>query len=80
MRGTVAKRIRREVYQDQSFRQTRKYSVSFVEKVKRVFVGKEEKGADKDGFKEVTFKKGTIFNRGLRADYQRGKKCYKGGK
>ncbi len=79
MRGTVSKRIRRKIYMDASIRSPRRYSVSFVDKIKKVFVGKEEKGADEEGYKEVAFRKGTIFNTGLRGLYQKAKKEYKRG-
>jgi len=73
MRGTVAKRIRREVYGDKSTR-VRRYMVGRDEKLVSKYVGKDVPGADANGFKGVDVNVDTgIRNLGLRAAYQRAK-------
>lgn len=74
MRGTVAKRIRREVYGESSLRASRRYAVGRDEKLVNQYVGKDVSGTDENGFKEVVSKVDTgIRNLGLRAAYQRAK-------
>lgn len=70
MRGTVAKRIRRQVYGDQSTRQKRRYAVETVEKIMKLTVGTPKEG------KKAIVKKGIIKNIGLRQQYQDAKRDY----
>lgn len=75
MRGTVAKRIRREVYGESSLRASRRYAVGRDEKLVSKYVGKDVPGADANGFKGVDVNVDTgVRNLGLRAAYQRAKK------
>ncbi len=73
MRGTVAKRIRREVYGEQSLQQKRRYVSETVEKVFKRF---DEKTKE---FKAVKVNRGIIKNIGLRQQYRDAKRDYKRG-
>ncbi len=69
MRGTVAKRIRKQVYGDDFSPRDRKYKAN-VRSVKK----------NVQGFTRVmerVFKRATVFDAGLRSIYQRTKKAYK---
>jgi hypothetical protein len=66
MRGTVAKRIRKEVYGDFSTRE-RTYRVKWYEKILK------SKNKDEEDRKVRT---GTIRDFGLRAKYQAAKRAY----
>ncbi len=68
MRGTVAKRIRHQVYGEQSVRQKRRYVTEWVEKTVKRLIGKENK--------DIVVKKGVVKNIGLRQQYQDAKKDY----
>ena len=67
MRGTVAKRIRREVYGDHSIHQ-RNYYGRVVDKLMELF---------KEGKRKVLPL--TVVDRGLRSQYQAAKKAYYAG-
>jgi hypothetical protein len=76
MRGTVAKRIRHEVYGDQSLKQERTYTLYEFFKTMKRFVGKGAEGADEKGIKLVELKTTTIKNVGFRRVYQQAKRRY----
>lgn len=67
MRGTVAKRIRRQIYGDQSLQQKRRYVKEITTKQISVYP------------KVLTVNRDTIKNIGLRQQYQDAKKDYKRG-
>ena len=73
MRGTVARRIRKEVYGDFSTRE-REYRVKWYTKIISVFKDSAKKEKEK---KEI--KTGTIRAFGRRRTYQDAKKFYKRG-
>ncbi|OGP46704.1 MAG: hypothetical protein A3K30_03210 [Deltaproteobacteria bacterium RBG_13_51_10] len=69
MNSTAAKKLRKQIYGDQSLREPRKYSALTV--IKKFFI-KDEEGEKK----EVQAPRRTAVSTGLRQEYRKAKKAW----
>jgi hypothetical protein len=76
MRGTVSKRLRKQIYGEQSIKQKRRYVKEVVEKVVESLFRKDKDGECTNGIKLITVKRVIIKNIGLRQEYRDAKRDY----